>query len=908
MKKEFERYLIVIDGKNYRLNQIRENLELKQVNYVKRNEINTATNSSQYNGRLKGNYKKSNNPLEILKKRNNLRMLLETYQGKMQNLYNNGASVDEIQRVYEEFESILDELKVGLSQGDINREYEKHKILIDGDLLQIDQLKSYLYCKKVEGENIKNPGRLNSTKSKTENKSLKNDINQIYELDEVKNFYRKYSLEFDRNKMIIIERESGKLIEDSRITAIAKFAFLWINIMGESYSEDYMIEKIAFNQQKQAIFNQLNKLILGSLNKNRMIDPTYICSQFQDEYEKRLIENLFNKAGFLKIINDFYKIQIPEDEEKRSIYSSLNTSKVENNLTDLNLKQSLLKEWNIYNKNNNNNNKYQDLENLLKKTVDFFSKNAQDEQLKKLLNDALMEIYGKEGLLRKFTKKLNIPHSLVTYIMELRCLHEELLYEEKYKNDINIFDRNVLDLTPLKYLIDKKDEENANKVINILIKYCENLSKKIEKNEISEGKIYEVYKIINGTCEVIERYGERNNLNELSRLRVIKMQLSNVNGSKIDLWNKSVKEIEKKLNSNERYLISSDILSFIGKTYYEGINNPFGKIILPKNQMTAFKMFYQARENLKEDDCCKVEVYNMLKDFYRDRTLPIYNVSKALEIDREMEQKKIRRSNSKKNKNKDYVQRGRVFVCSDLHGSLGAYKAIVSNLKKNDKLFILGDVIDRGEDGIKILQDIIKKQDQITLLLGNHEFMMLQSLYIGQRLEYSNWCKNNGGDKTVNQFHELSKQERETILEFLKELKVYQNIIVSDKNFLLVHSNTPLTTKSFAETFKEMLNSGRLEQIKEAVWHRGYDYGLRIPKDPETKTIMVRGHEPSLLDSISTSKNEDGDRVIKIDCGAGSKKNVGLLCLNDWQEYYYSVKEEDTREEKQQKTEKEVLK
>ena len=44
-------------------------------------------------------------------------------------------------------------------------------------------------------------------------------------------------------------------------------------------------------------------------------------------------------------------------------------------------------------------------------------------------------------------------------------------------------------------------------------------------------------------------------------------------------------------------------------------------------------------------------------------------------------------------------------------------------------LYVIGDAIDRGPDGIKILE-YIKKHENMDLILGNHEFLMLNSVPI----------------------------------------------------------------------------------------------------------------------------------------------------------------------------------
>ncbi len=50
-----------------------------------------------------------------------------------------------------------------------------------------------------------------------------------------------------------------------------------------------------------------------------------------------------------------------------------------------------------------------------------------------------------------------------------------------------------------------------------------------------------------------------------------------------------------------------------------------------------------------------------------------------------------------------------IYVISDIHGNKRAWESIKKqiNLNEDDMLYILGDVIDRGRDGINILLEII---------------------------------------------------------------------------------------------------------------------------------------------------------------------------------------------------------
>ena len=59
------------------------------------------------------------------------------------------------------------------------------------------------------------------------------------------------------------------------------------------------------------------------------------------------------------------------------------------------------------------------------------------------------------------------------------------------------------------------------------------------------------------------------------------------------------------------------------------------------------------------------------------------------------------------------------YVLSDIHGNKEAFDTILSmiDLKPEDQLYILGDVIDRGEYGIELLQQI-RTMPNCTLLMG----------------------------------------------------------------------------------------------------------------------------------------------------------------------------------------------
>lgn len=81
-------------------------------------------------------------------------------------------------------------------------------------------------------------------------------------------------------------------------------------------------------------------------------------------------------------------------------------------------------------------------------------------------------------------------------------------------------------------------------------------------------------------------------------------------------------------------------------------------------------------------------------------------------------------------------EKGKHYVLGDIHGMYGSYMEAMKRLTTKDHLYIIGDVIDRGNGGIKILQDIMRRvknpenNPKITFLMGNHEMLLMKSIVI----------------------------------------------------------------------------------------------------------------------------------------------------------------------------------
>lgn len=135
-----------------------------------------------------------------------------------------------------------------------------------------------------------------------------------------------------------------------------------------------------------------------------------------------------------------------------------------------------------------------------------------------------------------------------------------------------------------------------------------------------------------------------------------------------------------------------------------------------------------------------------------------------------------------------------VYAVSDLHGQ---YQTFLSGLHKigfneNDQLYLIGDAIDRGPDGVKLLQHI-QREENMDLLIGNHEFMMLNSLDPEGSKNIKGkdamlWLIYNGGDTTAAQYAPLSEEERKKLLSWLSKRLLIKTLEVNGKQYCLTHS------------------------------------------------------------------------------------------------------------------------
>lgn len=229
-----------------------------------------------------------------------------------------------------------------------------------------------------------------------------------------------------------------------------------------------------------------------------------------------------------------------------------------------------------------------------------------------------------------------------------------------------------------------------------------------------------------------------------------------------------------------------------------------------------------------------------------------------------------------------------IYVMSDIHGRYDKFVKMLDkiNFSEDDTLYILGDSVDRGEDGIAVLRDMAQRENVVPIL-GNHDFMAYNALKrlnveitedsidafdIDAMRGVNEWLLN-GGTPTMKAFSKLDKEEKEELLEYIADMEVYEEVELNGKEYILVHAalgnfekDKPLWEYPLGD-----LIFGRM------------DYDRVYFEDK----YIVTGHIPTvMIDEDYRGRILMKNNHICIDCGAFMLDTLGCLCLDTMEEYY----------------------
>lgn len=226
------------------------------------------------------------------------------------------------------------------------------------------------------------------------------------------------------------------------------------------------------------------------------------------------------------------------------------------------------------------------------------------------------------------------------------------------------------------------------------------------------------------------------------------------------------------------------------------------------------------------------------------------------------------------------------YVVSDLHGCFDKFNRLLKEIKfkDDDVMYVLGDIVDYGDQPMELLCDLSMRYNVIPIL-GDHDYKAYRMLTALNAMltdgitpegdvlaEMAEWMQN-GGDKTIAGFKELDEEMREGVLEYLADMSLYEEAEINGKRFVLVHAGiadfdeeTPLDDYMPEDFINEPMDADR-----------------RYFSD----ATIIAGHVPTYeLDGAENGKIYKGEYGYVIDCGAAFGEALGAMRLEDGKKFY----------------------
>lgn len=235
----------------------------------------------------------------------------------------------------------------------------------------------------------------------------------------------------------------------------------------------------------------------------------------------------------------------------------------------------------------------------------------------------------------------------------------------------------------------------------------------------------------------------------------------------------------------------------------------------------------------------------------------------------------------------------KVYACSDLHGQYKLWEQISNYCDKTDKIYFLGDALDRGPDGVKIMQELLS-DPRVIYLKGNHEDMLVKNmtlyLYDNEIPEeqFLIWSYN-GGAPTFQNFTSCPIETQKSYIANLNRLPTFQ-IYKNKKNqtIFLCHAGF------------------HPDEVVEVLWNR--NHLLKTRWNGNNDDFIVHGHTPvqhlKKILYVSNQKYKEfkdmdpqvifycENHKIDIDLASFHTNKTALLDLDTFEPIYFSFAQE----------------
>src|SRR5690625_2602541 len=228
--------------------------------------------------------------------------------------------------------------------------------------------------------------------------------------------------------------------------------------------------------------------------------------------------------------------------------------------------------------------------------------------------------------------------------------------------------------------------------------------------------------------------------------------------------------------------------------------------------------------------------------------------------------------------------RGCDYVVGDIHGQFGLLQALFRSIgfdKHLDRLFSVGDLIDRGPESHRVTEFLAA--EWFHAILGNHEVMLINSADAitqgrGGDGVIDLW-RANGGDW----FFELATPVRQAVIAAIRRLPVTAEISLVDGGRAgLVHAGMGPHWSELAHRSRQMPELDNLAYAADLVWSRELAYAAlervsghaNLDVGIEDIDVVFFGHTP-----MAAPIRVDNTRWLDTGAGFGAMLSVAELAV-----------------------------
>ncbi len=227
------------------------------------------------------------------------------------------------------------------------------------------------------------------------------------------------------------------------------------------------------------------------------------------------------------------------------------------------------------------------------------------------------------------------------------------------------------------------------------------------------------------------------------------------------------------------------------------------------------------------------------------------------------------------------------YVASNFYGRLDKFEKLIKkiNLKDSDILYILGNIVDYGEDSVSLVNEL-SAQYNVYTVLGEHDYKAYLLLSEFDRIireggapsvsfskEMIAWARD-GGQATLEAFKSADADDKEGFLDYLSDLPVFEEVQLRDgREFVL-------TCRGIKDFSKDTdLYDYELDSFMD-----GY---LDIDKTYyENKTMVVGYLDYEHTPAGRAGKISSANGNIALACDMSENDDVVCICLETGAEYY----------------------